>query len=401
MIDSRSHPDPVRILVVDKVAVLRANRLRWRRLSVQADVELTLLAPHRWIENSVNEPFQYPTDTEYRTIVGRVSWPGRELLSIYLSGAVHALRQSRPDVIILMEESFSMFALQFTILRRIFAPRARIIFYSFNIDSYRRFNYRLDRLYRTISRLVMRRAAAALCVNERGAEVLRDSIFSGPIIPLFVGINDEIFHPHDKRLARRSLDIDDGARLFLYAGRLLELKGVEDLILAFARVRQARAGMRLRLMIVGQGEWDANVRACVAESGAADAIDVRSAVPIEQMPQLMAAADAFVLPSRLSWKEQFGRVNAEAMLVGTTIIGSTSGAIPEVIGEGGFIFTAGDIEDLARTMMRVLDEPDECDRRRRIGRATALRAFSVQAFVDGVVDLIEHVTYRTLRRGRS
>ena len=51
-----------------------------------------------------------------------------------------------------------------------------------------------------------------------------------------------------------------------------------------------------------------------------------------------------MLPSltRPNWKEQFGRVLIEAMASGVPVIGSDSGAIPDVIGQAGLIFPEGD-----------------------------------------------------------
>lgn len=390
---------PLRLLVVDKVAVLSANRLRWRILGRNPGILLTLLAPTRWYENNVDEPFQNPPDEGYTTILGRVSWPGRELLAVYLTGAIRAIRRSRPDVILLMEESFSLFALQFIILRLFFAPSARFVFYSFNVDSYRRFNYRLDRFYRWLSRFVMKRADAGLCPNQRAADVLRDSTFQGRIIPLFVGVNHEIFTQADRVIARRACGIDERARLVLYAGRLLEQKGVDDLIDAFVIVARERPDQNLRLLIVGSGAWEPELRKRVETHAGGLAIEFRQAIPLDRMPQLMASADIFVLPSRAEWKEQFGRVNAEAMLTGTTIIGSTSGAIPEVIEDGGYIFRAGDVDALVRTLRRTLEDAQDVARRRKRGREIALRRYSVQTFADGVTILLEELGGRSLRGG--
>jgi glycosyltransferase involved in cell wall biosynthesis len=105
-----------------------------------------------------------------------------------------------------------------------------------------------------------------------------------------------------------------------------------------------------------------------------------------------------VLPSRAEWNEQFGRVNAEAMLVGTTIIGSTSGEIPGVIGDGGYIFEADDIDDLKRVMEKVLDDPRDAAIRRERGREIAMKNYSLQGFVNGLVEIFEELSGRKIRR---
>ncbi len=66
----------------------------------------------------------------------------------------------------------------------------------------------------------------------------------------------------------------------------------------------------------------------------------------------MNAIDVFVLPSRTTprWKEQFGRVIIEAQACGTPVIGSDSGAIPEVVGKGGWIVPERDPPGLANAL---------------------------------------------------
>jgi glycosyltransferase involved in cell wall biosynthesis len=390
-------PAPLRLLVVDKVAVLKNNRERYRRLAELADVDLTLLTPTRWLENCVMEPYQPDDGEPFRTVRGIPSWPGRELRSIYLNGVLRAVRRSRPEVILLMEESFSLFALQVILLAKLFSPGAKVIFYSFNITSYRRFIYRPAWFYKLLGDTVMRMSHVGLCVNRKAERVLQDSTFKGKIKVLFFGINDRLFQGLPKGEARAELGLPVDEELFLYAGRLLELKGIQDLIEAFRRLRQERPESKMRLLIVGDGEYAEPLHKQAAALGSDSGVEFRRAVPIEQMAAYISAATAFVLPSRAEWSEQFGRVNAEAMLCGTTIIGSTSGEIPVVIGDGGFIFEAGDIDALKNTMARVLDDPAEVAARRERGRAMAMRDYSLEGFVDGLIDLFEELSGRALR----
>ncbi len=73
----------------------------------------------------------------------------------------------------------------------------------------------------------------------------------------------------------------------------------------------------------------------------------------------MNAFDCLAVPSRTTaqWKEQFGRVIIEAQACGTPVIGSDSGAIPDVIGAGGIIVPERNPTALAEAIMRLAGDP--------------------------------------------
>jgi glycosyltransferase involved in cell wall biosynthesis len=391
----------LRLLIIDKVSVLRSIRERHIRLAEQAALDVTLLVPVQWIENFTPIRFQPTPDEPISTIQGKVVWPGKEQRSFYITGMFRAFRRSRPDIIFMMEESFSLFALQAVLLKMLMAPRAQLIFYSNNITSYDRYVYRPSWFFRILGKSVMKACDVGLCVNTRAETVLRSTKFTGRVQSLFYGINERLFERRPAADARRRIGVPAEADVFLYAGKLLALKGIQDLMEAFARLRSDRPDRELRLLIVGTGPFAEPLHAQAARLGLDDVINFHDMVPIEQVPDFIAAATALVLPSRAEINEQFGRVIAEAMLMQIPVIGSTSGGIPEVIADGGFVFEAGNVDDLTRTMARVLDQPEEASRRSLCGRDRAMRSYSMKSFVDGLIELFESMSGRRLRREGS
>ncbi len=85
------------------------------------------------------------------------------------------------------------------------------------------------------------------------------------------------------------------------------------------------------------------------------------------MPDQLRRMDLLVLPSltRPNWKEQFGRVLMEAMACQVPVLGSDSGEIPYVIGEGGRVVPEGDVAALRGAIAALSIAPDE---RRELGR---------------------------------
>jgi glycosyltransferase involved in cell wall biosynthesis len=73
----------------------------------------------------------------------------------------------------------------------------------------------------------------------------------------------------------------------------------------------------------------------------------------------MRSLDTLVLLTRTTRavREQFGRVIIEAQACGTPVIGSTSGAIPDVVGDGGWIVPERDCEGLRDLLNRLCSDP--------------------------------------------
>ncbi len=90
------------------------------------------------------------------------------------------------------------------------------------------------------------------------------------------------------------------------------------------------------------------------------------------MPEYLNILDCLVLPSRTreNWKEQFGRVLIEAMACEVPVLGSSSGEIPNVIGEAGAVFPEGD----SRQLGKILEDLMKNDiQRKELGKAGSQR----------------------------
>lgn len=394
--NNQTMPPPLQVLIIDKVSALRSVRWRHYLIAQRANVAITLLAPKSWIENDQVIDYQSPELDPFPVVLGKVAGKGYAQRGFYLTGLIRAFRQSRPEVILMMEEGFSFFALQVMIVRWFLFPHISIIFYNNHIASFKKFIYRLGPLYSILSRMIIPRMTAAFCINSKSVIPLKEIKFSGPIIEQFYGVNDTLFVEINKHDARAKLGLEYGEVIFLFAGRLVELKGVQDLIDAFAQLQHQRPNQTLRLLIVGRGDYESVLRQKV-QSLHLSGVEFRDIVPQEEMPYYIAAADAMVLPSRTEIDEQFGRVNVEAMFAGTPIIASNSGGIPDVIGDAGYIFQAGDINSLLDAMIQFLDNPTITKQQVQRGKERAKRRFSMEAFADAVILMLEQLTNRRLR----
>ncbi len=154
--------------------------------------------------------------------------------------------------------------------------------------------------------------------------------------------------------------------VILSPGRLVWEKGHQDVMRAVAALRDGLVGEPAappRILVVGRGPEEKRLTAYARELGLADRVEI-SAVSYDEMPAVYARASCLVLASlpmasaayhpfdipRVFWEEQFGMVLAEAMAAGLDILTTTSGAIPEVVGDSGTYFFPGDWLGLARAL---------------------------------------------------
>jgi glycosyltransferase involved in cell wall biosynthesis len=159
-----------------------------------------------------------------------------------------------------------------------------------------------------------------------------------------------------------------------YVGRLIPEKGIDWLL----RSWPGAAAMGATLVIAGDGP----LREAVQSAASTDpSIRVLGSVASDQIPSLMAALDALVLPSLSTrdWEEQWGRVLVEAMAAGTPIIASRTGAIPEVVGRAGVMVTEGSTPELSEAIERVLSDQGSRELLSAVGIARAENEFDVQS----------------------
>ena len=101
-------------------------------------------------------------------------------------------------------------------------------------------------------------------------------------------------------------------------------------------------------------------------------------MPHEQVARYLNTLDTLALPSLTTptWKEQFGHVLIEAMACGVPVIGSSSGAIPELIGDAGLIFPEGDIAALRAAIISLQTNLCQRSELARAGRKRVLEHYT-------------------------
>ena len=157
---------------------------------------------------------------------------------------------------------------------------------------------------------------------------------------------------------------------FGFLGRLSEEKRPDYV------VEMARRFPQFRFIIAGDGLMRSQIENAVAKNGLADRVQLLGFVATPQ--DFYNVVDAVLIPSRV---EGLPIVMLEAMALGKTVIASRVGMIGQVIedGKNGFTVTAGDIDELARTVYRVSEMT--ADERISLGchaRETIVHTYSLE-----------------------
>jgi len=376
---------PLRVLAVDHTAGVPIFRKKYDAIAAHPGIDLTVLAPRRWVENYRVVEAVPGTKDAYRLLLGRVGWPGYENRAFFRGGLGAAIRRTRPQVLHLWEEPFSVIALQALTLASLWAPRARAIFFSSdNLSRGFHYAYRPSAFYAAVERYTYRRCVAGTAVSGEVVEVLRDKGFREPIevIPHGVDLED---YPVEPRAGRARARFGLAPPVVGFAGRLLHQKGVDLLLRAFARLTTPGPS----LVIVGEGPERASLERLAAELEVLNRTRFLPLVRHEEVPGLLAAIDVLVLPSRTlpKLKEQFGRILIEGMAAGCVTVGSSSGAIPEVLGGGGLVFEEESVEGLTAVLERALGDPGLAEKLRVEGRRRVREHYTWEAIAKRVVEL--------------
>jgi glycosyltransferase involved in cell wall biosynthesis len=238
----------------------------------------------------------------------------------------------------------------------------------------KKWHVRLDRLCTRMSRGV-------IAVSEHTADHLIN-MEGAPAEKIHVVLNGidfdraKISGPEARASLRREFGAEDGY-LLLVVARLHEEKGHRYLFEALDEIKR-RADRPVRLLVAGAGTYEAAYRDQVRALGCEESVSFLGFR--KDSADLMAAADLVVLPSLA---EAFGLVLTEALYIGTPVVATRVGGIPEIVDDGvdGILVPPANGEALADAIVGLLNNPDERRRMAGAGREKVLSKFCFEDMV--------------------
>ena len=371
----------MRLIVVSQTYIVASNQGKYVEMKrLYADLQLRMLTP--------------PSVTHIFGRFARDVAPGmsvKELIDIrgFFTGTpmgfvldplrfARVLREFCPDWVQIEADPYSAAGVETVFLTRLFRPTAKISFFTWD-NLAREPRWPINVVKWTLNRYSLKRAELVMCGNREAESLLRGTKrYTGrtAVLPQ-LGLEPDAYLKPKNRKLKATLNIPETVPVIGYMGRLVPEKGVMLLLESLHRLRE----LPWHAIIVGSGPIEKEIGG-KWKAVFGNRLHFRSAVPHPEVPDYMLAMDIFVLPSYATprWKEQFGLVLAQAMMAAVPCIGSSSGAIPEVIGPGGLVFKEKDVGALTKLLERLLNSEAE---RESLGKAA--RTFALAHYTNAAV----------------
>jgi N-acetyl-alpha-D-glucosaminyl L-malate synthase BshA len=167
------------------------------------------------------------------------------------------------------------------------------------------------------------------------------------VIPNFIDL--EKFKKQKKEHFKKAI-CPNGEALVVHTSNFRRVKRVQDVIKVFANLHNE---IPSKLLMIGDGPERTKAENLCRELDITD--DVRFLGKLEAVEEVLSVADLFLMPSE---KESFGLAALEAMACEVPVISSDAGGLPELNVQGvtGFMSSVGDVEDMTRRALFVLDK---------------------------------------------
>jgi glycosyltransferase involved in cell wall biosynthesis len=164
-----------------------------------------------------------------------------------------------------------------------------------------------------------------------------------------------------------------------FFGRLIPEKGLDLLFRACVKL-----ACRWSITVVGTGPAQEELEGLAERLGIAGRVTWLGALPKDRVDEVWPGLDCVVLPSRTAprWVEVAPRAALEGMAHGLPIVASASGALPEIVGDGGSIVAEEDVDALTAALQRLGDDPRERQRLGTAGRRRVMEHFTDSAIAE-------------------
>lgn len=237
-------------------------------------------------------------------------------------------------------------------------------------------------LKKQISKIILKNADAIMVLSQNMKNEIRTLCeCENKLIILPNGVNIEDFRPHPRNYNSKM------KKNLIFVGTLRPIKGVRYLIEAFKIISNKRHDVQLN--IVGDGEERDILERLTVSYGLAESVNFIGGVSSNKIPEYLADADIFVLPSL---SEGMPLVILEAMASGLPIIATGVGGLPDILqnGDNGFLVQPRSPGLIAEKILYLL-ENENVMREIAENNVTKVQQFSWRSVVERLERHYSHI----------
>ncbi len=231
-------------------------------------------------------------------------------------------------------------------------------------------------------------------IHIKEALIARNRLDPDKIVSIPAGVDTEKYNANIRGdNVRSEFGLKDSYPIIGSVAILRRWKGHHHLLEAVPKIISVFPDAKF--LIAGDGpQWD-NLNRQIRELGIEKHVIMTGFR--EDIPEIMAALDIFVLPSTSS--EATSQVIPQAFAIGRPVIATDAGGLPEIIEDGvtGLLISPGDREAIAGAILRMAEHKEEAQKMAVKGRDKILKDFTFQ----GMIDRTAGVYYDVLEKRRS
>jgi len=350
--------DQRRLVLVGHSYLALENRKQLDALA--RHIEVHVLSPRSWHEGMSHFDLRegVAEGRNWRLhLMRQRRFPGLPQSQYVLPGAANVMRAVRPDLIHIESDPWTTVAIQIIATRNRQDRRVPIVSTA-KQNTYTRRNWLFGTLKHQCGRWGVRNVARFIVISNAAASIYRQQFQVADNRMDFnthLGVDTSLFAPpsQDERAETRSnwFSRTSSSRHFAvgYCGRLVEHKGVADLVQAVRRARK-RASGDVQLLMLGDGPMRAELEHLANEEGF---LHVLPRVPHAKVADFLKGLDLFVMPARRTpdHEEHDAHAVIEALSCGLPCIGTDSGVIREAMGGTGTVIPCSDIPALSEGIL--------------------------------------------------
>jgi glycosyltransferase involved in cell wall biosynthesis len=378
-------PLSIHVLMISKALINGAYHKKLEEIA-RLGITLDVVIPEKWGDQKA-EQIQ---GNGYTIHVLPVVFSGKNHFHYYPSLST-LIKKTKPDIIHVDEESYSF--ITYSVIRQARNLKIPTLFFNWQ-NILKNFQWPFS----AMERYSMKYAAAGIAGNREAKDVLLKKGCSIPIhvIPQF-GVDCTLFSRQDQSELRKTIIGNIDAFVVGFSGRFVEEKGIRDLISACSRLSS-----QVHLVLIGGGPLRNDFVQQASSLGMGIRFHIIDSVVSTEMPKYLNILDCLVLASltRINWKEQFGRVLIEAMACEVPVIGSSSGEIPNVIGQAGRIFPEGDIYALQKTLQELVLNRTLCLEMGKEGRRRVLENYTQKKIAEDTAYVYSEIVNKYANRNQ-